>query len=139
MLQFTSARRLGALALIALLCSLAISVATTQAASPRYGYVVVFRDSVRDPGARTDQLERTHGFASDLRYAHALKGFAAQLSSAQLARLAADPDVAFVSPDATVEAVGTVPVVQETRCPRRPAYRPAPPPACIRPATSMSP
>ena len=33
------------------------------------------------------------------------------MSSAQLARLAADPDVAFVSPDATVEAVGTVPVV----------------------------
>jgi subtilisin family serine protease len=111
MLHFTPIHRIGALALLALLLSLAGSVGTTQAASPRHGYIVVFRDSVGNPGARTDQLERDHAFASDLRYAHALKGFAAQLSSAQLARLAADPDVAFVSPDATVQAVGTVPAI----------------------------
>jgi subtilisin family serine protease len=75
------------------------------------GYVVVYRDSVASPDAKTDALERAHGFASDFRYHAALKGFAAKLSRPQLERVQNDADVAFVSVDATVEAVGTVPIV----------------------------
>jgi subtilisin family serine protease len=72
-------------------------------------YIVVYRDKV-DVDAKTTALERAQGFASAFRYRHALRGFAATLSAPQLERLSADPDVAFISPDRTVEAVGTAPL-----------------------------
>ena len=73
------------------------------------GYIVVFRDSVNSDQT-ADDLEQQQGFRSEFRYRHALKGLAAQLTPAQAARLAGDPDVAFLTPDHIVEAVGTVPI-----------------------------
>ncbi|HEV8468572.1 MAG TPA: S8 family serine peptidase [Candidatus Limnocylindria bacterium] len=73
------------------------------------GYVVVFRPGVATD-AKTDDVERRLGFASDFRYGTALKGFAAQLTPSQLARLRADRDVLFVSADRTLHTIGTVPI-----------------------------
>ena len=73
------------------------------------GYIVVFRDSVNSD-QKADELEQREGFRSEFRYHHALKGFAAQLTPSQSARLAGDPDVSFLTPDRIVEAVGTVPI-----------------------------
>jgi subtilisin len=73
-------------------------------------YIVVLKNSVSDPGSTTQKLERKIGFAALLRYRHALKGFAAKLSSAQLHALEADPAVDYVSPDRIVKASGFVPL-----------------------------
>src|SRR5581483_8739548 len=63
----------------------------------------VYRN-VGDASAKTDSLERRGRFLAQFRYGRALKGFAATLSSAQLAQVEADPGVALVSPDAPVSA-----------------------------------
>src|SRR4051812_3564516 len=60
------------------------------------GYIVVYRSSVANVGRKTTALQRANGFRSDFRYAHALKGFAAHLSSAQVNRLRGNKDVALV-------------------------------------------
>lgn len=85
--------------------------ALVSAAGPTQGYIVVYRDSLGDHSGKTDRFERGLGFASEHRYDVALKGFAAQLTADQVARVRADPDVAFVSEDRVVYAVGTVPIV----------------------------
>ena len=74
-------------------------------------YIVVFEDSVENPGQLTDQLRGEHGFQPTHRYSQALKGFAAPLSPAAADALSRNPRVAFVAPDRTVQAVGTVPMV----------------------------
>jgi subtilisin len=73
-------------------------------------YVVVYRDAVEQPAAKTDQLERAKGFQSRFRYGKALEGFAARLNDRQVAELRADPDVALVSPDRPVHASASVPL-----------------------------
>jgi subtilisin family serine protease len=77
-------------------------------APPANPYVVVFDDgAVPDVGARVDTLQRALGFTSKLRYSSALDGFAADLTDAQAAQLAATPGVAFVHPDTTISMAGT--------------------------------
>lgn len=80
-------------------------------------YIVVLRASISNADAHTARLERTHGFVSDFRYAHALKGFAARLNAAQAANVHADPAVAFLSVDRDVSLVGTVPIVSGDSAP----------------------
>ncbi|HKP18696.1 MAG TPA: S8 family serine peptidase [Gaiellaceae bacterium] len=63
-----------------------------------------------DATAKTAALARAAGVSPKLEYSAALKGFAADLTAAQLAAVRADPGVAFVSPDQPVEAVGFVPL-----------------------------
>lgn len=96
-----------AVALFAFAATLPGSVASADAP----GYIVVFRDDLQDNAAKTDALERAQGFAAEHRYNAALKGFAARLNARQLEKVQSDPDVAFVSVDGIVEAIGTVPVV----------------------------
>ncbi len=86
---------------------------TPAAAQSRAGYIVVLRNSVGTTSvdSTTDRLERAHAFTSDFRYTTALRGFAAKLTPAQVARLKTDPEVAFVSVDREVHAIGTVPIV----------------------------
>lgn len=93
---------------IALLALTASGTGAGAASSSRY--VVVYRDDV-DPREKTARLERAHGFVPEFRYAVALKGFAAALTPAQAGALAADPDVAYVSQDGTLQAVGVTPLV----------------------------
>lgn len=90
--------------------SLVLMFPIKAAAAEPDSYIVVFKDGV-SADAKTDALERAGGFASDMRYGAALKGFAARLSAQQLARISADADVAFVSTDRDVEAVGSVALV----------------------------
>ena len=71
---------------------------------PTQPSIVVFTSDVTDVAASTAKRERRDGFRSRRRFSHALKGFAAPLTARQIARLRADPAVAFVSPDRPVRA-----------------------------------
>lgn len=86
-------------------------VDSALAAPGTTGYIVVYKDNIANPDSETDRLEHENGFASEHRYGVALKGFATKLNAAQLARIQANPNVAFVSEDKTVFAIRMVPVV----------------------------
>jgi subtilisin family serine protease len=75
-------------------------------AAPR-PYVVVLNDGVASAGTATKGMEKALRFSARFRYESALKGFAADLTDGQLARVRADPAVDFVEPDAVVRAAGT--------------------------------
>ncbi len=65
-------------------------------------YIVVFHDSVADPeAAERDILARVRGERLDS-YRSALMGFSARFSEGELATVASDPRVAFISEDRTV-------------------------------------
>lgn len=76
-------------------------------ASTVQAYVVVFNDVVVDVDTATDQLESQLMVRSDHRFTTALRGFSAQLSAQQVARIERAPEVAFVSLDRLVSAHGT--------------------------------
>ncbi len=88
-------------------CSLlAASAALADMPQP---YVVVYKNgAVADVASTTNQLHAATGVTATFEYAHALKGFAASMSTAQLAAVKADPAVAFVEPDITFAATGMV-------------------------------
>jgi subtilisin len=98
-----------AFTITALLVAAAFAAAPAAAQTP--SYIVVLRDSVPSAATETARLERVHGFHSEHVYAHALKGFAARLGNRQLARVKADPDVAFVSPDRELRIAAQVPLL----------------------------
>jgi subtilisin len=100
-----------AFTIAALLAVAAVTAAPAAAEPPRSSYIVVLRDSVPSAAAETAHLERVHGFRSEHVYGHALKGFSARLGERQLARVKADPDVAFVSPDREVQIAAQVPLL----------------------------
>jgi hypothetical protein len=78
----------------------------SSAAQPASGdYIVVFKNTVPDVGAATAGLERALGFRSRFQYQFALKGFAASLTPGQLNGLRSNPNVDFVGPDGTLQAV----------------------------------
>ena len=106
-----SGRLVCALAVAAFL-GCAAGVAGAAAAEPASAsYIVVLRDSVPSASAETARLERVLGFRSRQVYGYALKGFAARLGERQLARLSADPSVAFVSPDREVRIATQAPLL----------------------------
>ncbi|TME65579.1 MAG: DUF11 domain-containing protein, partial [Chloroflexi bacterium] len=102
-------RRLVSAALAALLVNVGVPSGSFAAADDSRTYIVVFRPGIAS-NAKTDDVERRVGFSSDFRYASALQGFAARLSSLQLARMRADPDVAFISADRVLHTIGVVPI-----------------------------
>jgi subtilisin family serine protease len=73
-------------------------------------YIVIYRDTLRDPKAKTDRLQAREGFRAAHRYKNAVKGFSAKLSQRQLEKLQSDPDVAFIAEDRPVKAVGPAPL-----------------------------
>jgi len=101
----------GALLLVALLAP-AHAKAATQGR-----YVVLYKRSLASVTRETDGLERQQGFRSERRYAHAVKGFAARLTAAQVDDLQADPQVASVTEDRTIEAFSQVPLADGEQVP----------------------
>lgn len=67
-------------------------------------YIVVFRDSVDNPGRLAVALAQRHGFSVRHRYSTALKGFSATLPEAARKALSRDPRVAYVETDHFVRA-----------------------------------
>ncbi len=98
---------------LALLFTAALNPA---AAAPRNGdkvpgqYIVVLKDSVVDVEGKANALAAQHGLSVLRSYGHALKGFAAKIPDARLARLQADPDIAFIDQDTIMTiAAQTIP------------------------------
>jgi aqualysin 1 len=58
----------------------------------------------RGVAGAVQSIERDHGFQSDHVYSHALRGFAARLTSRQIAALENDPRVKYVEADGTAYA-----------------------------------
>ena len=89
---------------------LMFSAPPTSVAAPPDSFIVVYKDNIDVP-AKTADLERRHGFKSDFKYQHAIKGFAAILPRPIREKIAKDPDVAFISPDGDAQAIAAyVPV-----------------------------
>ena len=78
------------------------------ATNPRY--IVLYKRSLASVTNETNGLERSEGFKSERRYAHAVKGFAARLSTAQVHTLKDDPQVVSVTADRTIQALDTAPL-----------------------------
>jgi len=70
----------------------------------RGSFIVVFEDSVRDPGSAAREDARRENAHLTHVYRHALKGYAATMSEAAAASIAHDPRVAWVERDGEVEA-----------------------------------
>ena len=101
-------RRFRIAALLGALLSLLVAVpATAKDEKPDRGtkqaYIVVLREGTGDPEGAANR----HGARARHVFRHALRGYAADLSEAQVARLRADPDVTLVEPDLPMEAIDT--------------------------------
>jgi len=73
-------------------------------------YIVVFKEHVTSAAREARVLAAQHGMRVQHTYEHALKGFAATIPAARLARLRADPRVAFISENRVVRiAAQTLP------------------------------
>lgn len=65
-------------------------------------YIVVFKDSVADPEAETQDMIKKHRAGHLQTYRNVLKGFAATMSDAEADAIKKDPRVQFVSEDRVV-------------------------------------
>src|SRR5256885_14659524 len=82
----------------------ACAMSAVGAASASAGkYVVVLKDSVGDPGAVAQQQAKEAGAKVSHVYSHALKGYAASFSAATASAIAANPGVAYVPPDESLQ------------------------------------
>src|SRR3954447_23141610 len=89
-----------------LVLTVMLACAPAQAHAAAAPYVIVLKDNVASAGTATKGMEKALRFSARFRYDSALKGFAADLTEAQRAKLEADPAVDFVEPDAVVAAAG---------------------------------
>jgi subtilisin len=104
-----------------LVLALAVAVPAPAAEKPAADgdagrYIVTYDASGADAvaggevAAATRRREQDLGFDADLEYRRALKGFAAELSAADVRALRQDPEVALVSPDLEVHALALSPL-----------------------------
>lgn len=93
--------RMAIAALLVAGAGLAAFTATSVDGQTVAPYIVVFQDGV-DAGAKTAELERSHGFRADHRYSSSVAGFAAKLASRQRDAIARDAAVASVHEDRPV-------------------------------------
>ncbi len=95
---------LAVLALVAAVLPIA-GVSATSDLIPDH-YIVVFKDTVRDPAAKAHALGVQHGLTVKHTYSAALNGFAAVVPPARLAAVQADSDVAFIQQDRRISIAG---------------------------------
>lgn len=106
-------RRLGAAIALSACAAGAASPGTAQGAPGSRipdRYIVVYDSDVQNAEAATTRRARAQDFRVRRRYEQAVKGFAATLSSRQVARLRSDPAVAAVVPDRVVRTTAAVPL-----------------------------
>jgi subtilisin len=87
--------------------SLAVVLAVLATAGPAAAsgrWIVSYEPSAGAVDTETDARERDDGFEASRRFHRVVHGFAARLTSAQVAELRADPEVASVTPDRPVAA-----------------------------------
>ncbi|MDX9760284.1 MAG: S8 family serine peptidase [Bacteroidota bacterium] len=70
-------------------------------------YIVVFKESVGNVDQLVDEMTRGNGSTVHYRYRHTIKGFAATLPPQALEGLRRNPNIASITPDAMMYAVGT--------------------------------
>lgn len=99
---------------------LALACGSAEASVIPGQYIVVYDGSAESVRAETNEREDELGFKSDLRYRHALKGFAGTLTDDQVSALRDDSEVAFVAPDRTVHASSPAPVALGDNVPTGP-------------------
>ncbi len=106
--------RFRALATLLALSALAAVAPSAGAApaTPTGRFIVTYDRSAGAVNAETDARERAEGFDATRRFHHVMRGFAARLSSRQVAELRADPEVASVTPDRPVAAASVPTGVQ---------------------------
>jgi subtilisin len=68
-------------------------------------YIIVFKDSVADPGQTAREIAQAHGLSPGPVYTTAIKGFATSVPEGRLAAVARDPHVKYVERDQVVTAV----------------------------------
>ena len=99
-----AAPRPAAAAIVPPLPDEAGAVEPSARANPTDRWIVVYND---DTDLKTaNSRARGQGITLDRKYSKALKGYAAKLNATQLARVKADPDVAFVARDGVIRAQG---------------------------------
>src|SRR3954468_21004888 len=84
--------------------ALAFVPGVQAAPAPASAQVVLYKDATSNPPAQTRKRERELNFSATHRYRHAVGGFAAHLTEAQVDDLRNDPAVAAVVPDRPVHA-----------------------------------
>jgi subtilisin len=92
----------------------ALALVLVPASAQARDYIVGYDASAGNAKTETADREDDVGFDADYVYSKAIKGFAADLSSDQVAELQKDPDVAFVVRDRPVEASGVPSAAGET-------------------------
>jgi subtilisin family serine protease len=70
----------------------------------------VYKPAIANPDADTNAYQQQFKFTAKFRYGSAVKGFAANLTPAEVDVIAADPAVAYAVPDTTFSATGMVPL-----------------------------
>ncbi|MCE5288239.1 MAG: S8 family serine peptidase [Nocardiaceae bacterium] len=93
----------GVLASVLAAAALAVVGAPPALAADSENVIVVYKDGV-DVDQKTNALEQANQIRPVFRYRSAVHGFAAKVTPIAKARLLADRDVAFVSPDRQVNA-----------------------------------
>jgi subtilisin family serine protease len=101
-------RRIG-LVLVAgaVVAAMQVSGAGAAPTTPQGNYIVVFNDSVKDPGSVAGEHARGHGAQVRHVYQSALKGYAATVPAGRLNALRNDPRVAYVEEDGVVTTLTT--------------------------------
>lgn len=92
---------------LAVLISLSAAPPVHASSALPSGVIVVLRDGAGDPARIAAEHAGTHGADIRFIYRHALRGYAAVMAPTAVRALAADPRVAFISPDLPVRASAT--------------------------------
>jgi subtilisin len=87
-----------ALVLVVVLLVALAGAASGGSASPPERYIVVLKESVRDPAAVAAEHRGRHGLLTSHVYRSALTGYAAEVPPGRVDALRADPRVDFISP-----------------------------------------